>query len=94
MLVPFFAEYACWREKGKCRYTAVRILLGLAMNLTDATLILLLAARIHGTDEAVRASAKSVVKKLPRSKRDLIYKVIDSRSPLELVDYLAENLDT
>ncbi|BBP52537.1 hypothetical protein PHLH3_21630 [Pseudomonas sp. St386] len=68
------------------------------MNLTDATLVLLLAARIHGTDEAVRASAKSVVKKLPRSKRDLIYKVIykviDSRSPLELVDYLAENLDT
>ena len=27
------------------------------MNLTDATLVLLLAARIHGTDEAVRASA-------------------------------------
>jgi len=47
----------------------MRILSGLAMNLTDATLILLLAARIHGTDEAVRASAKSVVKKLPRSKR-------------------------
>ena len=67
--------------------------LGLAMNLTDATLVLLLAARIHGTDEAVRASAKSVVKKLPRSKRDLIYKVIDSRSPLELVDFLAQNLD-
>ncbi len=43
--------------------------LGLAMNLTDATLVLLLAARIHGTDEAVRASAKSVVKKLPRSMR-------------------------
>jgi hypothetical protein len=40
----------------------------LAMNPTDATLVLLLAARIHGTDEAVRASAKSVVKKLPRSK--------------------------
>ncbi|WP_138763856.1 DUF7740 domain-containing protein [Pseudomonas lactis] len=64
------------------------------MNLTDATLVLLLAARIHGTDEAVRASAKNVVKKLPRSKRDLIYKVIDSRSPLDLVDFLAQNLDT
>jgi hypothetical protein len=63
------------------------------MNLTDATLVLLLAARIHGTDEAVRASAKSVVKKLPRSKRDLIYKVIDSRSPLERrtwMDFLAQ----
>lgn len=66
--------------------------LGLSMNLTDATLVLLLTARIHGTDEAVRASAKSVVKKLPRSKRDLIYKV-ESRSPLDLVGFLAENLD-
>jgi hypothetical protein len=66
---------------------------GRAMNLTDATLVLLLAAHIHGTDEAVRASAKSVVKKLPRSKRDLIYKVIDSQSPLDLVGFLAKNLD-
>jgi len=67
--------------------------LGLALHLTDATLVLLLASRIHGTDESVRASARRVVKKLPRSKRDLIYKVIDSRSPLELVDFLAQNLD-
>ena len=88
-----FIGCECWYKKGKYRYTAVRILLGVAMNLTDATLVLLLAARIHGTDDAVRASAKSVVKKLPRSKRDLIYKVIDSRSPLELVGYLAQNLD-
>ncbi|NWB32102.1 DUF7740 domain-containing protein [Pseudomonas gingeri] len=62
------------------------------MTLTDAVLILLLAARIHGTDEAVRASAKSCVKKLPRAKRDLIYSVINSRSPMELVAFLAENL--
>ncbi|CAD5201466.1 MULTISPECIES: hypothetical protein [Pseudomonas] len=63
------------------------------MNLSDVVLVLLLAARIHGTDEAVRASAKSCVKKLPRSKRDLIYNVINSRSPMELVALLAENLD-
>lgn len=63
------------------------------MNLTDATLVLLLAARIHRTDEAVRASAKSVVKKLPRSKRGIIYKVIEAKSPLHLVGFLAENLD-
>ncbi|MCP1484626.1 hypothetical protein J3D48_000939 [Pseudomonas fluorescens] len=63
------------------------------MNLTDATIVLLLAARIHGTDEAVRSSAKSVVKKLPRGKRDLIYKVIESRTPLELVNFLAQHLD-
>jgi len=64
------------------------------MNLTDATLVLLLAARIHGTDEGVRTAAKSVVKKLPRSKRDLIYNVIRSQSPLELVRHIAQNLDT
>lgn len=63
------------------------------MNLTDAILVLLLAARIHGTDEAVRASAKSVVKKLPRNKRDLIYQVVNARSPLHLVGFLAENLE-
>lgn len=64
------------------------------MNLTDATLILLLAERIHGTDEGVREAAKNVVKKLPRSKRDLIYNVINSPSPLELVRHVAQNLDT
>jgi hypothetical protein len=63
------------------------------MNLTDATLVLLLAAQIHGTDEAVRASAKGLVRKLPRSKRAPIYKVIDAKSPLELVGLLADTLD-
>lgn len=63
------------------------------MNLTDAVLVLLLAAQIHGTDEGVRAAAKSVVKKLPRSKRDGIYKVIDSKSPLQMTRLIAENLD-
>ncbi|GID02990.1 hypothetical protein [Pseudomonas sp. 008] len=64
------------------------------MNITDATLILLLAERIHGTDEGVREAAKSVVKKLPRGKRDLIYNVINSPTPLELVRHVAQNLDT
>ncbi|KIH83560.1 hypothetical protein [Pseudomonas batumici] len=62
------------------------------MTLTDAVLILLLAARIHGTDDAVRASAKSCVKKLPRGKRELIYNVINSHSPMDLVALMAENL--
>ena len=63
------------------------------MTLTDATLALLLTARIHGTDAAVRATAKRCVKLLPRSKSDLIYKVVDSRSPLEFVDLMARGLD-
>lgn len=72
----------------------VRNLIGTIMTLTDATLVLLLAARIHGTDEAVRASAKICVKKLPRGKRDLIYTVINCRHPLDLVGFLTQNLDT
>ncbi|MFI8747617.1 MAG: hypothetical protein CVV19_00015 [Gammaproteobacteria bacterium HGW-Gammaproteobacteria-9] len=63
------------------------------MTLSDATLALLLSARIHGTDAAVRATAKRCVKLLPRSKRDLLYKVIESRSPLEFVDLMACGLD-
>ncbi|MDD1963767.1 hypothetical protein NPS29_00380 [Pseudomonas putida] len=63
------------------------------MNLTDAMIVLLLAARIHGTDEGVRAVAKNVVKKLPRSKRDGVYKVIDSKQPLRMVWLIADNLD-
>ncbi|HBO3354265.1 TPA: hypothetical protein L4S42_002077 [Pseudomonas aeruginosa] len=63
------------------------------MTLSDATLALLLAARIHGTDAAVRTTAKRCVKLLPRSKRDLLYKVVDSRSPLELVALMARELE-
>lgn len=58
------------------------------MTLSDVTLILLLADRIHGTDSAIRAAAKRCVKKLPRSKRELIYKVIDSPSPSVLLAQL------
>lgn len=64
-----------------------------AMNLPHATLVLLLAANIHGKDEGVRAAAKNVVKKLPRSQCDLIYLVIDSKQPLEMVWQIALNLD-
>lgn len=91
-MVPFCWRRVLVRKRVESVHFGVNFS-GFTMNLTDAALVLLLAANIHGTDEAVRASAKSVVKKLPRSKRDLIYKVIDSRSPLELVDYLARNLD-
>lgn len=49
------------------------------MSLTHATLVLFLAAKIHGADAGVRAAAKNVVKKLPRSNRNLIYLIIDSK---------------
>ena len=53
----------------------------------------MLAAKIHGTDESVRAAAKRIVKKLPRGKRDVIYQLIDSKRPLLLVGLIAENID-
>ncbi|WP_256674342.1 DUF7740 domain-containing protein [Pseudomonas tumuqii] len=63
------------------------------MTLTDATIALLLAARIHRTDAAVRATAKRCAKLLPRSKRDLLHLVVESKSPLALVDFLAQGLE-
>ncbi|WP_225578957.1 hypothetical protein [Pseudomonas sp. PDM14] len=63
------------------------------MTLIDATLALFLAARIHGTDAAVRATAKRCVKLLPRSKREMIFKVVESKSPLALVTFMTQNLE-
>ncbi|WP_057395693.1 hypothetical protein [Pseudomonas fluorescens] len=63
------------------------------MTLRDAVLVLLLAECIHGTDEAVRRAGKNVVKKLPRSKRDILYNLIDSPTPLKLIQHIAANLD-
>ncbi len=64
-----------------------------AMTLTDAVLALLLTVRIHGTDDAVRATAKRCAKKLPRSKRDLMFQIVDSRAPHAFVVVMAQNLD-
>lgn len=63
------------------------------MNLTDAVIALLLACRIHGTDEAIRATAKRCAKLLPRGKRELMFKIVDSRSPHAFVIFIAQNLD-
>ncbi|WP_236165631.1 hypothetical protein [Pseudomonas fulva] len=63
------------------------------MTLSDAVLVLLLAERIHGTNDAVRRAGKNVVKKLPRSKRDILYDLIDSPNPVKLIQHIAANLD-
>ncbi|MCY1510748.1 hypothetical protein D9M68_451360 [compost metagenome] len=63
------------------------------MTLTDATIALLLAAKIHGTGAAVKATAKRCAKALPRSKRDLMFNVMNSHEPLKLIAHIAENLD-
>ena len=63
------------------------------MTLTDATIALLLTAKLHGTDAAVKATAKHCSHALPRSKRDLMFTVMNSREPLKLVGHIAQNLD-
>ncbi|WP_082118733.1 DUF7740 domain-containing protein [Pseudomonas veronii] len=65
----------------------------MAKTLSDVYLVLLLVATIHGTDAAVRDAAKRCAKTLPRSKRDVMYQIVDSKEPLKLVFRIAENLD-
>lgn len=63
------------------------------MTLSDPELVLLLAKRIHGTDNAVRHAGKNIVKKSPRGKRDILYDLFNSPAPLKLVQHIAANLD-
>ncbi|MOA41700.1 hypothetical protein D3C78_1636850 [compost metagenome] len=63
------------------------------MNIQDATLALFLAGRTHDNNAAIKAKAKRCAKLLPRSKRDLMFAIVDSSEPLKLVNYLAEHLD-
>jgi hypothetical protein len=63
------------------------------VNLQDAVLALLLAAKIHGTDSAIKATAKRCAKQLPRSKRDILFSIAASSEPLKLVLHIAHNLD-
>ncbi|ANI15703.1 MULTISPECIES: hypothetical protein [Pseudomonas] len=63
------------------------------MTLTDATIALLLAAKIHGTDKAVRATGKRCAQALPRSQRDLMFSIVNSKEPLKHIAHIAENLD-
>lgn len=62
------------------------------MTLSDAVLVVLLADRIHGTDAAIQAAAKRCAKKLPRSQRDILFKIGNSASPRQLVARLCQHL--
>ena len=65
----------------------------LTMTLSDALLVLLLAERIHGSGEAIRRAAKNVIKKLPKSKRYTIFQIVDTKTPRQVIQHLAANLD-
>lgn len=64
-----------------------------SITLMDAVIALLLADRIHGTDDSIRETAKRCAKLLPRSKRHLMYKVVESHAPHDFVIAIARNLD-
>ncbi|WP_434119648.1 DUF7740 domain-containing protein [Pseudomonas fortuita] len=63
------------------------------MTLTDAILVVLLAEKIRGTDEAIRKSAKNVAKKLRRSKRSVMYNIAESKSSRDFMRHIALGLD-
>lgn len=63
------------------------------MTLTDAIIVLLLADKTHGTDEAIRRSAKNLAKKLPRSKRSIMFDIAESKSPRDLMRHIALGLE-
>lgn len=62
------------------------------MTLMDAVIVLLLAERIHGTDDAVRKSAKNMAKRLPRSERDVMHEIVNSKKPSDVLRHLAQGL--
>ncbi|MCY1278485.1 hypothetical protein D9M68_241500 [compost metagenome] len=63
------------------------------MTLVDAMLALLLAAKLHGSDAAVRSTAKRCAQRLPRRQRGMMFTVAASSTPLQLVRRIADQLE-
>jgi hypothetical protein len=63
------------------------------MNLTDDTSTLLLAAKIHGADWAVKVTANRRPRSLACSKRAAIYVVMDHRGTMKFIARLTGHLD-
>lgn len=63
------------------------------MTLIDAIIVLLLAEKIHGTEVAIRTSAKSMAKKLLRSKRGIMFDIAESKNPSDWMRHIALGLD-
>jgi hypothetical protein len=58
----------------------------------DVVLMITLAARIHGTDAAVRATAKSILKKIPQADRHGVRRFITTKYPLRVAEMLLDAL--
>ena len=59
-----------------------------AVTLLDAVVCLALAAKIHGTDAAVRTAARRVCKRLSGPQRAVVRLVTESQRPLIVVEEL------
>jgi len=59
-------------------------------NAVDAVLLIVLAARIHKTDAAVRAVARNIVNQLPVADRPGVRKIMQSRYPLRVAELLLD----
>lgn len=60
-------------------------------SMMDAILILLLAYRLHGTDEAIRAAAHNVRDKVAARCRPVINQVIRCSSPTKWAEKICED---
>lgn len=58
----------------------------------DTILALILAAQIHGTQEAVKTTAKRCAKLLPKAQRTLMLTIASSPRPMTMVDILRDEL--
>ncbi|XBT51210.1 hypothetical protein ABNP31_11805 [Pseudomonas asiatica] len=54
--------------------------------------ISLLVDRVHGADAAMRSAVKHFAKKLPRSQRDILFRMGSSPAPRELAGQLCQFL--
>ncbi|MFG0632020.1 hypothetical protein [Pseudomonas sp. xss_2] len=63
------------------------------MDIVHATLCVALAARIHKTDAAVKSTAKRCAKKLSRLDRQIMFMIMNSKSPLATVEGCIIRLD-
>lgn len=59
-------------------------------NAVDAVLLIVLAARIHGTDAAVRAVARNILHQLPQDDRPGVRRIMQSKYPLKVAELLLD----
>lgn len=59
-------------------------------NSCDAVLCLVLAARIHRSDQAVRDTAKSLLKVIPKEDRAGVRRFVTAKHPLETAEKLLD----